>query len=366
MSTGRQRRHPDVQPASTSCERTLAGLAAQTDLDARGRGDRGVRRLDRRHRRVPRAPARRRCRSSACYQPNAGPAAARNRGRGGGRRRLWCCSSTTTSSPTPELVAAHVRHHREPGRRPRRDRSDAHARRRTLSRRGCSGNSDMLYKQYDAMVARRLGGDGPAVLHGNASVARRHLESRRRLRPDVPASRGRRAGVPAGRRGTALRVRTRRGRAALRRAALRRRGWPTPRPTVATTSSSAATTARRGCSTAICREFHDRHRLVRALTRVLSAAPSGSGERSRGARDAARPGLRARPGAERVADMALSAVYNLEYYRGMADELGDAAAAPRLFRRGVGVGVSAPTAASGSCSSRRSATSRTPTTSFAW
>ena len=33
----------------------------------------------------------------------------------------------------------------------------------------------MLYKQYDGDGARRLGGDGAAVLHGNASVARRHL-----------------------------------------------------------------------------------------------------------------------------------------------------------------------------------------------
>ena len=111
---------------------------------------------------------------------------------------------------------------------------------------------------------------------------------------------------------------------------------------------------------AIGAEFHQRHALVRRLTRVSPAATAAA---------AARLLVRCRspheaPGAsvcDRVASPALSAVYNLAYYRGMADELGVHRELLARFDCGR-CDVTDRPRASASCSSRRSATSPTPPT----
>ena len=110
----------------------------------------------------------------------------------------------------------------------------------------------------------------------------------------------------------------------------------------------------------IATEFHGRHRLVRALTRTCAPRPR---LRPRGDRRAEghRSRRRARCTSRPVARQSLSALYNLAYYGGMADELGSGRRMLTLFedqaRRDGRCGR-----ASASSSSRRSATSPTPTT----
>ena len=84
-------------------ERTLAGLAAQTGLEhefevivvSDGSTDGTDEWLRSGATPLP---------VSACYQSNAGPAAARNRGVAAAQARS-CCSSTTTSCPRPTSSA---------------------------------------------------------------------------------------------------------------------------------------------------------------------------------------------------------------------------------------------------------------------
>jgi GT2 family glycosyltransferase len=70
----------------------------------------------------------------------------------------------------------------------------------------------------------------------------------------------------------------------------------------------------------LAREFHDRHALVRALTRLSLRSPWMARAVTGGAALAARAACRIGP--ERAADVTLSALYNVEYYQGMAEELG--------------------------------------------
>jgi hypothetical protein len=71
----------------------------------------------------------------------------------------------------------------------------------------------------------------------------------------------------------------------------------------------------------IGREFHDRHRLVQALTRA-SVRYSTPGRLATVALTMVAR-LVSSTGPKGASNVALSALYNLEYYRGMADELGD-------------------------------------------
>jgi hypothetical protein len=72
----------------------------------------------------------------------------------------------------------------------------------------------------------------------------------------------------------------------------------------------------------IGREFHLRHAFVRALTRLSLRDPRLGRAMTSAAAATAR--LAMRTGPKRAAHVTLSALYNLEYYRGMADELGGA------------------------------------------
>jgi GT2 family glycosyltransferase len=83
---------------------------------------------------------------------------------------------------------------------------------------------------------------------------------------------------------------------------------------------------------AIGREFHDRHLLVRGLTR--SCLPHAHLDASASAVLAWSTRAVGRVGALRLGRPLFSAVYNLAYYRGMADELGGA---DRLFQLFEGV-----------------------------
>ena len=290
MRDRRQRRDPDVQPASTSCARTLDGLAAQTRARRAVEVDRGVRRLDRRHRRVPRA--RRRCPLPvvALRQANAGPAAARNRGVDAATRRPRRCSSTTTSSRPPTCVAAHVRHHGAAGRRPRRDRPDAHARPTTRSRRGCGGSrtccTSSTTRWSAATGRRRRGSSTPATRRSPAvtCVAAGGFDPAFRRAEDVElayrlADRGLRFAFDAG----------------------RRRRCTTPSAASTSWLDNAYAYGRndvifgrdhgqRWLLDAIATEFHGRHRLVRGADPDLPRRDRGCDARRSACSSGRRPG----------------------------------------------------------------------------
>ena len=269
------------------------------------RGHRRVRRLDRRHRRVPRVGG---ALPLAGRRPdarrNAGPAAARNRGVRRGARRARRCSSTTTSSrrrisslptcatttrPSDDLVVI------GPMSTPRRLPISPWV----------QWEQDMLYKQYDAMDRGDYEATARQFYTGNASVARRHLEAvggfdaAFRRAEDVElayrlADRGLQfAFAPDA---VVLHYAERSFdawlQARLRLRPQRRDLRPRPRPA-------------RGCSTRSAAEFHERHRLVRRLTRCVPAAPAAAPSRRscccRSPRGRRPPRRRSRhaPGAER-------------------------------------------------------------------
>ena len=150
--------------------------------------------------------------------------------------------------PAPDLVSTHVRHHHGldddvvvVG--PMRTPDDL-----ALSP-WVQWEQRMLYKQYDAM----LRGDWKATARQFYTAQRiprsPALRVRRWVRSRVPARRGRRAGLPAGRRRAHLHLRARCRGAALCRALVRLLAGQRRPLTGATTSSSVATKAKAGCST---------------------------------------------------------------------------------------------------------------------
>ena len=191
----------------------------------------------------------------------------------------------------------------------------------------------MLYKQYDAMERGDWEATARQFYTANASIARRHLDRRRRVRRVVPAGRGRRARLPARRPRAVVRVRPRRRRPPLRRAQLRLLAGH--RPAYGRNDVIfGRDLGQRWLLESIGREFHGRHRLVRGpgpavrtAARLLRRATIGAAA-AWSARGASRPAPRtaspARPS---------SALYNLAYYRGMADELGSGARLLDAVRR---------------------------------
>jgi GT2 family glycosyltransferase len=299
-------------------ERTLVGLAAQTDLEhvvevivvSDGSTDGTDEWL-----RSGATPLQ----VAGCYQPNSGPAAARNRGVAAARAPLVLFLDDDVV-PAPDLVSIHVHHHRAldddlvvVG--PMRTPDDLE-----LSP-WVKWEQNMLYKQYDAMLRGDWKATARQFYTANASLSRRHFVS---------------AGGfdPAFRRAEDVELAYRLADAGLTftfvpdavvvHYAERSFGsW------LANASAYGRNDVIFGRDQgqawlldAIGGEFHDRHALVRELTR-LSLRHRRLG---RAVVAAATVTARAasRTGPERAANVALSALYNLEYYRGMAEELGDA------------------------------------------
>ena len=202
-------------------------------------------------------------------------------------------------------------------RRHGRHRTDDHAGRRGAVAMGALGAGHAL-QAVRGDGARRLGGDGAAVLHGQRVDRPPPPRRRRRLRRGVPTGRGRRAGVPARRSRPALHVRQGRHRRSPRRAQLRlvarhrphvrpqrRHLRPRPRPALAARL--------------------DRHRVPRPPPPGAGADPHlrpSTAAAPRGDRHAEGHRPRRERAAPRAAPQSLSALYNLAYYGGMADELG--------------------------------------------
>jgi GT2 family glycosyltransferase len=254
----------------------------------------------------------------ACSQPNAGPAAARNTGVAAASGELLVFADDDVV-PAPDLVAAHVRHQRAAGHDvvvigPMLTPDDVE-----LSP-WVRWEQHMLEKQYDAMARGDWEVSPRQFYTGNASVARRHFlqaggfDASFRRAEDVEL--------------------------AYRLAAAGLRFEFAPDAVVhhyaeRSFDSWLANAAAYGRNDvifgrdrgqawlldAIGTEFHHRHRAVQALTR-LSLRRRGAGQVVTGVTKAVAR-LTCRTGPEGAADMSLSALYNLEYYRGMADELGD-------------------------------------------
>jgi GT2 family glycosyltransferase len=245
-------------------------------------------------------------------QENAGPAAARNRGvaRATGEVVLFIDDDVV---PTAGLVAAHLRRH-EGG-----DDLVVIGPMRTPDDHDISPwvrwEQDMLYKQYDAMERGDWEPTARQFYTGNASTPRRHLDaaggfdtSFRRAEDVELAYRLADRGLQfvydpsavvlhyAERSFDAwLDVASSYGRNDVIFAT--ERGQPWLLDTIAT-------------------EFHGRNRLIRELTRASLPRP-----RLRRAATSTLS-LVARHAPARAARPALSAVYNLAYYSGMADQLG--------------------------------------------
>ncbi len=158
---------------------------------------------------------------TALRQPNSGPAAARNRGIDAAQGELVVFIDDDVV-PEHDFLAAHLHSHR----RRTGDADDLVVVGPMNTPDGYQlspwvrWEQEMLEKQYDAMAARRVLGDSPAVLHRQRLDRPPPSRSRRRVRSGLPPRRRRRAGVPAGPARRELHVRAGGRRRPLRRAQL--------------------------------------------------------------------------------------------------------------------------------------------------
>jgi glycosyltransferase involved in cell wall biosynthesis/GT2 family glycosyltransferase len=254
----------------------------------------------------------------AVRQDNAGPAAARNRGirEATGDLVLFIDDDVV---PAPDLLAAHLRHHVASG----DDDTVVIGPMITPTDEVLSPwvrwEQDMLYKQYAAMERGEWEATARQFYTANASIARRHLvaaggfdEAFRRAE-DVEL---------------AYRLADRGLRFTFAKDAVvdhhAERSFVSWLDIAGQYGRNDVIFGRdlgqRWLLDSIATEFHGRHRLVRTLTRTCAPRP---GLRRlmigvlKGTTRAA-SALHLRP----VAKLSLSALYNLAYYGGMADELG--------------------------------------------
>jgi GT2 family glycosyltransferase len=267
----------------------------------------------------------------SCRQPNAGPAAARNRGVSAASAPLVLFLDDDVV-PTPDLVAAHIRHHEHldddlvvigPMRTPADFELSPWVRWEQL----------MLYKQYDAMERGAWAATPRQFYTANASLARRHLDASGGFDPTF-------------RRAEDVELAYRLGDAGLRFTYAEdavvlhyaERSFDSWRANASAYGRNDVIFGRDlghdWLLPSIGREFHDRHALVRTLTRASLRSPRLGRLINGAATSAARTACVTGP--DRLADAMLSVLYNLEYYRGMADELGDPRKLQTLFDDSVG------------------------------
>jgi GT2 family glycosyltransferase len=265
----------------------------------------------------------------ALNQPNAGPAAARNRGLDAAHGQLVLFVDDDTVA-APDLVAAHLHRHERPD-----DDLVVIGPMLTPEDYAISAwvrwEQDMLTKQYDAMRDGLYEATARQFYTGNASVARRHLnaaggfDTSFRRAEDVElayrlADRGLRFAFDPS---AVVHHYAERSFESWRRAA-----YAYGRNDVVFGRDHG----RVWLLEAIGQEFHGRNPLVRALTRACLPHPRVGA--SIGAMLAWSARGVGRVGADGLARPLLSAVYNLTYYGGMADELGDARQLLELFDNG--------------------------------
>ena len=255
----------------------------------------------------------------ALAQRNAGPAAARNRGVAAARGELVLFVDDDVV-PTPDLVAAHLRRHEHPS-------DDLVVIGPMITPPSVEMSpwvrweQAMLEKQYDAMSNGEYEVTPRQFYTGNASVARRHVEAvggfdtSFRRAEDVEL---------------AYRLAAHGLRFAFDREAVvhhyAERSFESWLDNAYAYGRNDVIFARdrgqRWLLGAISREFQDRNVMVRRLTRICVPRPRLGAVVTSALSGVARAASWARVGL--VADPALSGVYNLAYYRGMAAELGDA------------------------------------------
>jgi GT2 family glycosyltransferase len=233
--------------------------------------------------------------------------------------------------PTPDLVSTHVGHHDGLDDNlvvvgPMRTPDDV-----VLSP-WVNWEQHQLYKQYDAMLRGDWSATPRQFYTANASLARRHFESAGGFDPTF-------------RRAEDVELAYRLADAGLRFTFApdavvlhsAERSFDSWKANAAAYGHNDVIFARdlgqAWLLESIGREFHQRHALVRSLTRISLRHPRVGWAIAGGITATVRATNRL--GSDRATSVALSAIYNLEYYRGMADELGDAAVLVGCFDRAV-------------------------------
>jgi GT2 family glycosyltransferase len=254
---------------------------------------------------------------SPCFQANGGPATARNRGAAAARGSLLLFLDDDVV-PVPDLVAIHARHHRGldddlvvigPMCAP----TDAELSPWVL------WEQRMLDKQYEAMNLGKWEATARQFYTANASLSRRHLEAVGGFDPTF-------------RRAEDVELAYRLADAGLSFSFVPEAVvWHYADRSFESWLANAGAYGRNDVIfgrdlgrewllEAVGREFRTRHPLVQALTYLSLRFPTLGRRLLAGADWSARTASTRGPG--RLSEVALSVLYNLEYYRGMADELG--------------------------------------------
>jgi glycosyltransferase involved in cell wall biosynthesis/GT2 family glycosyltransferase len=262
----------------------------------------------------------------ALRQDNAGPAAARNRGVRAATGELVLFVDDDVI-PAADLVAAHLRHHAATD-------GDTVVIGPMVTPAGdplspwCQWEQDMLVKQYDAMDRGDWAATARQFYTANASLARHHVldaggfDERFRRAEDVElayrlADRG-------------LRFVFARDAVVVHHPDRSFHAWLDIAGAYGRNDVVfGRDLGQRWLLESIAREFHERHGLVRRLVRWCAPRPRVAAVVSLLLQGVARAAGLLRLGP--VTRQALSALYNLAYYRGMASELGSASRMLAMF-----------------------------------
>jgi GT2 family glycosyltransferase len=257
----------------------------------------------------------------ALTQPNGGPAAARNKGIAAASGELVLFIDDDVV-PTPDLIAAHLRRHDHPD-----DDLVVVGPMETPEGYPLSPwvrwEQAMLYKQYEAMNRGDYGATARQFYTGNASVARRHLAAAGGFDPTFRRAEDVELAYRLARQGLHFAFEPQA--TVLHYAERSFDAWLQAAYSYGQNDVIFARERDQGwLLDSISREFHGRHRLVRALTSLCIPHRRAAAAASAVLAAVSRAVCRLPSGSrfDRLASATLSAVYNLTYYRGMADELG--------------------------------------------